>query len=106
MKTLCAFLSAFLLFYLLPLKQAQATVDYLAVNHITQQLYWADSDHSPGWIAWESIPDGRYKSEEEKYLQEGYRFTQNPYLIEEVLALCMLIIAIAGFLLMRKRTFS
>ena len=96
----------FLFLNLLAFNQAQATVDYLVVNHMTHQLYWADSDHPPGWIAWENIPDDRYEGEEVKFLEAGYTFTQNPYLIEELIAFCSLIIAIAGFLLIRKRTFS
>ena len=62
-----------------------ATVDYLVVNHITKQLYWAETDHRPGWIGWEYIPDGLWESEEQKYLRMGYKFTNDPFLVEEIL---------------------
>lgn len=61
-----------------------ATVDYLSVNHLTKQLYWGDTDNSPGWIGWETIPDGITQEKEAEYLEKGYEFTENAYLIEEV----------------------
>jgi len=63
-----------------------ATVDYLVVNHLTKQLYWAETDNPPGWIGWKTIPDGLWEREEHNYLEMGYNFTNNPFLIEEFLA--------------------
>ena len=64
---------------------AFATVDYLTVNHTTKQLYWAKTDHSPGWIGWEYIPEGQWEMAEKEYLAKGYTFTTNPYLIDQLL---------------------
>ena len=64
-----------------------ATVDYLVVNHLTKQLYWAATDRSPGWIGWEPIPEGQQESDEKKYKKMGYRFTNNPFLIEKIIAI-------------------
>ena len=69
-----------------------ATVDYLVVNHITDQLYWAKTDHPPGWIGWQTIPDGIWEREERKYLDMGYTFTENPYLIEEIIAIFIIVL--------------
>ena len=79
-----------------------ATVDYLVVNHMTKQLYWAETDHSPGWIGWESIPDGIWASEEKKYLEMGYSITDNPFLIEEVIAL-MIVLPLLTFWIVRNK---
>ena len=94
---------AFLLlcFCLLPIGTS-ATIDYLVVNHYTKQLYWAETDHPPGWIGWEGIPDGIYAEEEERYLALGYRFTNNPFLIEEIGVIGALLIY-ATFWFMRRR---
>lgn len=90
--------------FLLTAQIAMATVDYLAVNHLTKQLYWADTDNSPGLIGWTSIPEGKYEFYEQEYLDRGFTFTNNPYLIEEIIGLIILI-AIVTFLI-RKRTKS
>lgn len=96
----------FLLICSLSIIKLSATVDYLVVNHLTQQLYWAETDHPPGWIAWENIAENKYQSEEEKYLNMGYTFTQNPFLLEEIILLVLISAVFIGFLLKRKRTFS
>lgn len=83
---------------------ANATVDYLAVNHFIKQLYWADTDNPPGLIGWTSIPEGKYEFYVQEYLDSGFSFTKNPYLIEEVFgALVVLIIAIV---FIRKRNIT
>jgi len=66
-----------------------ATVDYLVVNHMTKQLYWAETNHSHGWIGWETIPEGDWQIDKQKYLELGYKITNNPFLIEEVIALLL-----------------
>jgi len=58
-----------------------ATVDYLLVNHITNELYWADEDHEGGFIGWEGVSEN-YEEEEEKYLSKGYKYTKFPFKIE------------------------
>ena len=68
-----------------------ATVDYLAVNHLTKQLYWADTDNSPGLIGWTSIPEGKYEFYEQEYLERGFTFTENPYLIEEIIGVILIL---------------
>lgn len=103
MKSKILFLS--LILYSFSIIQVQATVDYLVVNHLTQQLYWAETDHPPGWLGWENIPEGIYLSEEAKYLSLGYSFTQNPFLLEEIILIILLCTVFLGFLLKRKKTF-
>ncbi|PKG42776.1 hypothetical protein [Psychroflexus sp. MES1-P1E] len=90
--------------FLLITQIAMATVDYLAVNHLTKQLYWADTDNSPGLIGWTSIPEGKYEFYEQEYLDRGFTFTNNPYLIEEIISI--MVILTIGIFLIRKRTKS
>jgi hypothetical protein len=80
-----------------------ATVDYLVVNRFTKQLYWADTDNPPGWIGWEYIPDGVWKTEIDKYTKLGYSFTHNPLLIEEWLASCIVVFSVIGFIFNRRK---
>lgn len=80
---------------------ANATVDYLAVNHITKQLYWADTDNPPGFIGWTSIPEGKYEFYEQEYLTRGFAFTKNPYLIEEIIG-AFTILFIAALFIRRR----
>ncbi|MEZ4684926.1 MAG: hypothetical protein R3B47_02340 [Bacteroidia bacterium] len=77
--------------------EACATVDYLVVNHITKQLYWAETDHPPGWIGWESIPETGYAQEEKRYRKLGYKLTKNPFLIEEIIAWGLLLVVFVFF---------
>lgn len=71
---------------------AMATVDYLAVNHLTKQLYWAETDNPPGLIGWTLIPEGKYEFYQQEYLDRGFTFTQNPYIIEEIIGLIVLLV--------------
>jgi hypothetical protein len=73
---------------------AFATVDYLAVNHLTKQLYWADADNSPGLIGWTNIPEGKLEYNGIEYLNDGFTFTNNPYLIEELILIAVGLIII------------
>lgn len=65
---------------------AFSTINYLTVNHITKQLYWAETDHPPGLIGWEGVGEV-YKAKEKSYLDMGYTYTENPFLIEEIILL-------------------
>ncbi len=82
--------------------KSNATVDYLVVNRITKQLYWADTDSPAGFIGWTNIPDGSLNIKEQKYLGKGYRFTNNPYLIEEI-GLGFGVIILIGLWFYKKR---
>jgi hypothetical protein len=65
---------------------ANATVDYLAANHLTKKLYVYNEENYVG-IFWEPIA-GEEKSwieKEEFYLNKGYKFTSNPYLLDYIL---------------------
>ena len=83
-----------LLFFLIN-TGASATIDYLTVNHITKQMYWADTDNSPGIIGWTLIPEGKSEFYEQEYLNRGFTFTNNPYLIEETILIALTILFIA-----------
>lgn len=78
------------------------TVDYLVVNHITKQLYWAETDNPQGWIGWKGIGEV-YEAKEQKYLEIGYSYTKNPFLIEETIALIITIFLLL-YWLARKET--
>lgn len=64
------------------LSPAVATVDYLVVNHWTEEYYWADDDHGPGWIGWEVVPEGDMDTAPTKFRMEGYKETTFPWKIE------------------------
>ena len=53
--------TSYLIFSILFIFQkTYATIDYLVVNHFTKQLYWADTDNSPGLIGWEGLGEDFY----------------------------------------------
>lgn len=78
-----------------------ATVDYLTVNHLSKQLYWAETDQPSGWIGWRTIPEGQWEIQQKKYIEIGYSFTNNPYLIEEVIA-SLIILSILVFWIIKN----
>lgn len=82
-----------------------ATVEYLMVNHITKELYWSETDHPPGIIAWNHIPHGKWEASEIKYQNEGYITTTFPYKIDVgiLVALTLVIIGTLKFLRIKKR---
>lgn len=81
-----------------------ATISYLVVNHWTKQLYWAETDHSPGWIGWEAIPDGIYDIKEQEFLEMGYTMTTNPFLIEEIFLLVFVLSFVVFWRLKKKKS--
>lgn len=78
-----------------------ATVDYLVVNHLTKQLYWAETDNPLGWIGWTGVGE-IYETKEQKYLDIGYTYTKNPFVIEEIIVL-IIILSLLFYWLIRKR---
>ena len=80
-----------------------ATVDFLVINHTTKQLYWASTGApiSHGWIGWGNVPyeewgeDGKWDKEKKKYFNRGYKFTNNPFLIEEIIMLFLMMLFVA-----------
>lgn len=92
-STLLIFLS------LLTVKSTFATVDYLVVNHITEELYWGETDHEPGFVGWESIPESKWIEAEREYLKNGYSMTKNPYKIELGLGVIIFILGVLIFML-------
>ncbi len=95
-------LYSILLFALLSTK-VFATVDYLVVNHLTKQLYWAETDHHlPGLIGWEAVGEV-YEIKEQKYLDSGYTYTDNPYLIEEGIFLVIIISLLSYWMVRNKK---
>tara|TARA_R100000951_G_scaffold79828_1_gene67732 strand:- start:15 stop:335 length:321 start_codon:yes stop_codon:yes gene_type:complete len=80
-----------------------ATVDYLTVNHVTKQLYWAETDQPSGWIGWTTIPEGQWEIEQKKYLETGYSFTSNPYFIEEVIASLIILSILVFWIIMNYK---
>ena len=93
----------FIAFFLF-VAESYATITYLAVNHITKQLYWAESDTSEeGFIGWEIIPEAKMHSLEKKYMEEGYTFTEFPYLIETILIIVLVLISLLVVFLKKRR---
>ena len=99
----------FVLLFLLS-NRVYSTVDFLVVNHTTKQLYWAStgSPLSYGWIGWEYVSceqwaeDGKWDEEEKEYFNKGYSFTNNPFLIEEIIMLFLMIFSV-GYLVQKRR---
>lgn len=81
---------------------AFATVDYLVVNHLTNQLYWAETDHPPGFIGWEAVGEV-FEIKEQEYLDSGYTYTNNPYLIEEVILLVIIALILTYWIVRNKK---
>jgi hypothetical protein len=94
------FLVSIMLISLLPIA-SYATVDYLAVNHITKEYYWGDDDNGTGWIGWEYIPDGLYETTEADFIKSGYTRTHYPYKIESIIVLAVGALLI-GLFIIRK----
>lgn len=80
-----------------------ATIDYLVVNHVTKQLYWAQTDHPPGWIGWEGLGEV-YEPKEKEYLLMGYTYTDNPYVIDRFILLLVVLIIVIYWLIRRRKT--
>jgi len=72
------------------------TADYLIVNHITKQLYAANTDHFHGWIAWKTLSE----NELETYVKMGYRFTNNSFLLEQIILIMGIVII--GYLIFKR----
>ena len=90
--------------FTISVKPLFATVDYLVVNHMTSQLYWAETGGGEeGWIGWHNIPEGKMLEEEKKYLEQGYQLTTYPYKIETYIAI-LLVVTIAVFVTLRRLT--
>ncbi|AZQ63119.1 hypothetical protein EI427_12980 [Flammeovirga pectinis] len=79
-----------------------ATIDYLVVNHYTKQLYWAETDHPPGFIGWEGVGEV-FDIKEQKYLASDYTYTENPYLIEEVILAVIILLTLTYLILRNKK---
>jgi len=67
-------------------------VDYLTVNHITKELYWAETGGyiEGGFIGWEVIPERSHHEDLQKYLALGYSYTKFPYKLDFLTALAIL----------------
>jgi hypothetical protein len=81
---------------------SNATVDYLAVNHLTKELYVYEEESYQG-IFWITIAgeEKNWNQNEKLYLNKGYTYTKNPYKSEYILT--ALFISIAGFVIARRK---
>ncbi len=91
-----------LFFNLIYIGSTLATIDYLLVNHYTKQLYWAGTDHPAGLIGWEGVGEN-YHAEESAYLELGYTYTDNPFLIEQAIILAIITLLLSYWLFRKKR---
>jgi len=96
------YILAFFLFFLS--FTAFATVNYLTVNHITKELYWAETGggNGEGFIGWEVIPERSHYDDLQKYLDLGYTYTEFPYKLD-ILAALIILLPLLIFLIRRKK---
>lgn len=79
--------------------QSFATVEYLAVNKITKEIYSFDQEQMRG-IFWVTVGERA----EAHYLALGFTYTKNPYALDNLLTLIIMAVAtLALFLLWKKR---
>lgn len=79
--------------------QSFATVDYLAVNKITKEIYSFDQEQMRG-IFWVSIGE----DSEAKYLARGFTYTKDPYTLDNLLTIMIIgVCAVVLFLLWRRK---
>lgn len=98
MKTLKVTIISLIL--LLPLTSF-ATVDYLLANKITKEYYWADEDHSPGWIGWKVVPEVQLDTAVDDLKKLGYTQTFYPYKIETYITILVSTLA-AGLYIIKR----
>lgn len=79
--------------------QSFATVDYLAVNKVTEEIYSFDEEQMRG-IFWVSIGE----NSEAQYLAMGFTYTKDPYTLDNLLTMMIIgVSAVVLFLLWRKK---
>lgn len=98
-----SFKTVLLLCFMLCGAHAFATVEWLTVNHITKELYWAETDQPEGFIGWEVIPEGKYHNALEMYSNRGYTETTYPFKLETVSALVLVVLVFLYFRLKKKK---
>jgi hypothetical protein len=76
-------------------QRAYASVDYLMVNPLTQEYFWASAEMPPGFIGWDHVHEDEYVQATQHYHQMGYSETSFPYKIEVIL----LIMTVLTFLI-------
>lgn len=76
-----------------------ATVDYLAVNKITKEIYSFDQEQLRG-IFWVSIGE----NSDAQYLALGFTYTKNPYTLDNLLTIMIIgVSTVVLFLLWRNK---
>lgn len=79
--------------------QSFATVDYLAVNKITKEIYLFDEEQMRG-VFWVSIGE----NSDAQYLALGFTYTKNPYTLDNLLTIMIIgVSAVFLFLVWRKK---
>jgi len=84
------------LFFSFNIAKVFATADYLIVNHITKQLYVAETTYSHGWIGWKTISE----NELETHVKKGYQFTNNSFLLEQIILLIAFVVI--GYVIFKR----
>ncbi|MFK7813577.1 MAG: hypothetical protein AB8B59_13880 [Maribacter sp.] len=81
-----------------------ATVEYLTVNHMTKELYWAETEsNKEGFIGWEIIPERSHHEDLSIYLELGYTYTKFPYKVDLLIGLIFILSILLLFLRMKKK---
>jgi len=79
------------------------TINYLAVNHITKELFWAESDTSEeGFIGWEIIPERSLHEDLNNYLELEHTYTDFPYKLD-IIASLFILLPLLLLIVRRKR---
>jgi len=76
--------SIILILLLFVVRNSFATVDYLAANHLTKELYWFEEDDYEG-LGWKSISEVTEENEK-NYLSQGYTYSAFPHKSEYLLS--------------------
>ena len=78
-------------------------MDFLAVNHITDEYYWCNEDKFVGWIGWEYVPEDQLNYKEKELIMSGYKETQNPFKIEQAIFVFIILFVLLLILYRRKK---
>ena len=98
-----------LCFLLILSTNAYCTVDFLAANHITKELYVFEESYFMG-IGWEVVAgeEPMWIRQEKMLLAKGYQYTTNPNKLDEIVGIvgCFIGIVIGIWLLMKRRKYK
>ena len=92
-----------LCFLLILSTNGYCTVDFLAANHITKELYVFEETYFMG-IGWEVVAgeEPMWIRQEKMLLAKGYQYTTNPNKLDEIVGIIGIVIGIWQIMKRRK----